>query len=236
MSNITPPTTSTLSLALCSLCPKSFKNQHVLQIHEGRMHYSVFDQATTSSAMGITCVSCLLCSQKTYKNKQSLGRHEQLIHSDYNTPRTGVTILPPDAVYEFKKMLVYLIQTKLSNNSNFTGKQRVTAPCTESQFVAVFGKHLRCYVPRIRQYTQQQQTAVILFSLTDSSNNFSNSENLETDSEFSKKKKQQKRKLIKSNTFEFNIEWKIRTIIDTVNHTSQAGYITIRFVTDTRYF
>ncbi|CAG8534049.1 2290_t:CDS:1, partial [Scutellospora calospora] len=198
-------------------------------------------------------VSCLLYPQKTYKTKRGLGRHEKLVHPDYNIPRDGVATLPFDAVNEFKKMLVYLIQKKLSNNSNSAGEQCLSVPCMESQFVAVFGGYLRQYIPSkglykcdfsgegayemlskifedpnwgIRQYAQKQKTAVILLSST---SNFSDLVNLE----IGKKKNHQKRK---SNVFGMNIEWQTRKLMDAVNHTSQAGYITIRFMTDTGYF
>ncbi|CAG8537616.1 15121_t:CDS:1, partial [Racocetra persica] len=121
-----------------------------------------------------------------------------------------VATLPFDAIHEFKKMLVYLIQKKLSNNSNLAREQCLSVLCIESQFVAVFREYLKHYIPskrlykcdfssedayeilskifedldwRIRLYAQKQKTAVILFSST---SNLSDSVNL--GSEIGKKK------------------------------------------------
>ncbi|KAF0479562.1 hypothetical protein F8M41_023827 [Gigaspora margarita] len=123
-----------------SLFQKNFKNKRGLLIHQTRIYSKNKTIATIN-----TYVVCSLCPQKTFKNKQGLIRHEQIVHSLYNSPRAGIPILPQDAIAEFKKILVYHIQKKLSNNSSSAGPQCVMLSCTKSQFVGVFGGYITRY-------------------------------------------------------------------------------------------
>ncbi|CAG8826130.1 22484_t:CDS:1, partial [Racocetra persica] len=51
-----------------------------------------------------------------YKSQAGLSHHETIVHSHYNTPRTGLIPQPPEAIIEFKNILVHMIQTKLKTS------------------------------------------------------------------------------------------------------------------------
>ncbi|CAG8737567.1 5641_t:CDS:1, partial [Dentiscutata heterogama] len=44
-------------------------------------------------------------------------------HSHYNTPQVGLISQPPEAIIEFKCLLVYMIQTKLKTSVQEAGRQ-----------------------------------------------------------------------------------------------------------------
>ncbi|CAG8853915.1 32339_t:CDS:1, partial [Gigaspora margarita] len=52
-----------------------------------------------------------------------------------------------DHIAEFKRMLVYAIQKRLPLHFSRSGKQLVKFPCTESQFVGVFGRYITRFSP-----------------------------------------------------------------------------------------
>ncbi|CAG8841521.1 1112_t:CDS:1, partial [Gigaspora margarita] len=155
-------------------------------------------------------------------------------------------------INEFKEILVYNIQKKLSNNSNSAGPQSITIPCTESQFVAVFGGHITWYSITkrsyecsfsgqnaynilcrilgdenwgIRHYSQGQQTAVILVAPPTTNPNESETNNINS-----------QKRCKKFSRFEFSVQWIQQQIKDTNGHVSQAGFLIMRFITDVGYF
>ncbi|CAG8509812.1 6678_t:CDS:1, partial [Cetraspora pellucida] len=50
-----------------------------------------------------------------YKNQHELNQHEAIVHSNYNIPWAGIASQSSEAIFEFKKTLVFLIQNKLKN-------------------------------------------------------------------------------------------------------------------------
>ncbi|CAG8542401.1 1181_t:CDS:1, partial [Racocetra persica] len=174
----------------CPLCSsKTFKNLKGLHLHQNRVHKqnnNNFSLLFTDSSR----IYCPLCPGKSYKNLQGLGRHESLIHSNYNIPRVGLIPQPLEAISEFKKTLVFLIQDKLKNGCQ-QRKQHVNVPCLESLFVGIFYGNIKRYSPSrgfyycifsgvgayeilgqifndsnwgVRKYKNQQQSWVILVS------------------------------------------------------------------------
>ncbi|RIB28533.1 hypothetical protein C2G38_2028440 [Gigaspora rosea] len=170
---------------------------------------------------------------KNYKNLQGLSRHETLIHSNYNIPRVGLIPQPFEAISEFKKTLVFLIQNKLKNGYQ-ERKQHVNAPCLESLFVGTFHGNIKRYSPSreyyycifsgveayetlsqifkdpkwsVREYKNQQQTWVVLVS--------------------------QDTNQIQP---EMVIQWRRKKIKDEANHVSEAGYIFLSFMIDQIYY
>src|SRR4051794_10034592 len=89
--------------------------------------------------MSIKPYQCTLCQVKRFKSIRGLFQHENLVHSDYKLPPSNLPCLPPDAIQNFREMLVFLIKKRLSLHFNKTGKQTIKIPCSESQFVGVFG-------------------------------------------------------------------------------------------------
>src|SRR6185369_9493981 len=96
---------------------------------------------------------CTLCQVKHFKSIRGLSRHESLVHSNYKLPPSNLPYLPPDAIQKFREMLVFLIKKRLSLHFRKTGKQTIKVPCSESQFVGVFGPWIQCYSPCKRKYT-----------------------------------------------------------------------------------
>ncbi|CAG8827828.1 2730_t:CDS:2, partial [Gigaspora margarita] len=83
-----------------------------------------------------------------------LIRHKRYSHNTYNIPRANLISLPKEAINEFKRTIVYLIQHQLSNHTWY-------AP-TQQTYECVFMDNNW----GIRHYTENQQTAVILFTRT----------------------------------------------------------------------
>ncbi|CAG8739669.1 6412_t:CDS:2, partial [Cetraspora pellucida] len=78
-----------------------------------------------------TRVFCKPCPKKSYNTQKGLNRHETIAHSHYNTPQVGLILQPPEAIIEFKCLLVHMIQTKLKTSVREAGQQLVTIPCLE---------------------------------------------------------------------------------------------------------
>ncbi|CAG8564842.1 5693_t:CDS:1 [Cetraspora pellucida] len=173
----------------CPLCSnKTFKNLKGLHLHQSRIHKQNNNHILLyTKSLHIYCV---LCPGKSYKNLQGLSRHEALIHPNYNIPRAGLIPQPLEAISEFKKTLVFLIQDELKNGCQ-QRKQHVNAPCLESLFVGIFHGNIKRYSPSrecyycifngvgayetlsqifkdpnwgVREFKNQQQTWVILVS------------------------------------------------------------------------
>jgi len=265
MSNFASPNTPVITMSnvvFCPLCPrKIFKSQRGLRSHQTRIHNLKKNTPLTSPKTTDTRIACTLCPSKTYKNKRGLIYHEQRVHNTYNIPPADVATLPNNVIAEFKETLVYMIQRKLSNNCMAVGSQCITLPCIESLFVGVFGKHIRCYAPTrrtykciftgenaydtlqhifddgnwgIRHYKQGQQTAVILVSSTQlplsDTGSFSEKQN-NFDNQICKRHR--KKKLPK---FELEIKWERRQLQDAADHKCGAGFLILRFTSDTAYF
>ncbi|CAG8457898.1 13578_t:CDS:2 [Dentiscutata heterogama] len=124
---------------------------------------------------------CTLCTRKGFKNKQGLIRHERYTHSTYNISRATLISLLEEAINEFKETIVYLIQRQLSNHSSSIGSRCITIPCLESQFIRVFGNYIAWYAPTQQTYecvfTGECQTAVILFTPTQTEDDYNNTKN-----------------------------------------------------------
>ncbi|CAG8756602.1 16957_t:CDS:2, partial [Gigaspora rosea] len=108
------------------------------------------------------------------------------------------------AIIEFKCLLVHMIQTKLKTSVREAGRQLVTIPCLESQFIGVFNGYMNRYSPLwmwgVREYENNQQTWVIL----------NGSEN--------------------EKTKYLEIRWERKEIIDAANHISALGAFYLRLV------
>ncbi|CAG8840123.1 7499_t:CDS:2, partial [Gigaspora margarita] len=174
-----PTLNTTFSCILCS--KKTFNSKHRFNIHNTRIH-KLQNRISNSSGDNLilhTRVFCILCTRKSFKNKRGFIRHERYSHNTYNIPHANLISLPEKAINEFKRTIVYLIQCQLSNHKN--------------QLVGVFRNYIARYAPTqqtyecvftseyayetlqsifgdnnwgIRHYTGNQQTAVILFTLT----------------------------------------------------------------------
>ncbi|KAF0510174.1 hypothetical protein F8M41_018433 [Gigaspora margarita] len=157
----------------CTLCSKKiFKSKHGFNIHNTRIHK--LQDHSSSNITTNTRVFCTLCTRKSFKSKQGLIRHERYTHGTYNIPRANLISLPEEAINEFKETIVYLIQRQLSNHSSSVGSQCITIPCLESQFIgSIFGDSNW----GIRHYTGNQQTAVILFTPTQTEDVYNNTKN-----------------------------------------------------------
>ncbi|CAG8828058.1 898_t:CDS:2, partial [Racocetra persica] len=66
-------------------------------------------------------IFCKLCPKKSYKSQAGLSRHETIVHSHYNIPQTRLIPQLPEAIIEFKNILVHMIQTKLKPAHNNRG-------------------------------------------------------------------------------------------------------------------
>ncbi|CAG8722187.1 7282_t:CDS:1, partial [Dentiscutata erythropus] len=160
-----------------------------------------------------------------------------------------------EAINEFKKTIVYLIQCQLSNHSSLVGSRCITIPCLESQFVGVFGKYIARYALTqqtyecvftgeyayetlqsifgdnnwgIRHYTGNQQTAVILFTPTQTDQEIDDNIKDSGCNTFSQDQDVAK--------FEMKVKWEQRGIKDIINHKSTRGFLILRFTTDMAFF
>ncbi|CAG8605233.1 9879_t:CDS:2, partial [Racocetra fulgida] len=99
-------------------------------------------------------------------------------HGTYNIPCANLISLPEEAINEFKETIVYLIQHQLSNHSSLVGSRCITIPCLESEYAyetlqSIFGDNNW----GIRHYMGNQQTAVILFTPTQTEDVYNNTKN-----------------------------------------------------------
>ncbi|CAG8799955.1 715_t:CDS:1, partial [Cetraspora pellucida] len=86
-----------------------------LHLHWQKVHQTKNNFQISSSVY--FRVFCKLCPKKSYKSQAGLSHHETIVHSHYNTPRTGLIPQPPEAIIEFKNTLVHMIQTKLKTST-----------------------------------------------------------------------------------------------------------------------
>ncbi|KAF0397771.1 hypothetical protein F8M41_009922 [Gigaspora margarita] len=181
---------------------KIFKSKRSFNIHNTHIHK--LQDYSSSNITTNTRVFCTLCTRKSFKSKQGLIRYERYTHGTYNIPRANLISLPEEAINKFQETIVYLIQRQLSNHSSSVGSQCITIPCLESQFIGVFGNYIAQYAPTqqtyecvfigeyayvtlqsifgdsnwgICHYTGNQQTAVILFTLTQTEDVYNNTKN-----------------------------------------------------------
>jgi hypothetical protein len=174
---------------------------------------------------------CFICKKK-YKTIKGLARHENAHHKHYNIIPSNLPTLPEYALQDFRETLVYSIQKQLPLHFSGTGKRLIKFPCSESQFVGIFGDHITRYSPskkryecvfqgkdsisilsevfcdsqwNIRYYQSNQRVYVVLFDGSLISN-----------------------ELIKQkNTPKMIIKWWRESIIDNVGHKSVSGFISI---------
>ncbi|CAG8692884.1 22557_t:CDS:1 [Dentiscutata erythropus] len=96
---------------------------------------------------------CSLCQVKRFKNIKGLYQHETLKHNDYKIPLSDIPSLPSNAIQEFRETIRFFIKKKLPLNFSKTGKQIIRIPCSESQFISIFGPWVQRYSPCKRKYT-----------------------------------------------------------------------------------
>ncbi|KAF0436961.1 hypothetical protein F8M41_004554 [Gigaspora margarita] len=254
-STLQPTLNATFSCILCS--KKTFNSKRGFNIHNTRIH-KLQNRISNSSGNNLTLhtrVFCTLCTRKSFKNKRGLIRHERYTHSTYNIPRANLISLPEEAINEFKKTIVYLIQRQLSNHSSSVGSRCITIPCLESQFVGIFRNYIARYALTqqtyecvftgeyayetlrsifgdnnwgIRHYTGNQQTAVILFTPTQTDQEIDDNMKDSNCNTFSQDQNATK--------FEMKVKWERRGIKDTINHECMGGFLILRFTTDTAFF
>jgi hypothetical protein len=137
-------------------------------------------------------------------------------------------------------MLVFLIKKRLSLHFRKTGKQIIKVPCSESQFVGVFGPWIQRYSPCKRKYTclfkgenacetlsiilqdvewggrwyDLEQKAYVVLYISSSQEVGSNNDN-------------------KNKLPEMLVEWYNETIVDAHQHTVSTGFIRMKFCVDT---
>ncbi|KAF0345299.1 hypothetical protein F8M41_015871 [Gigaspora margarita] len=166
-STLQPTLNATFSCILCS--KKTFNSKCGFNIHNTRIH-KLQNRISNSSGNNLTLhtrVFCTQCTRKSFKNKRGLIRHERYTHSTYNIPRANLISLPEEAINEFKKTIVYLIQRQLSNHTRYAPTQHTyecvfTGEYAYETLRSIFGDNNW----GIRHYTGNQQTAVILFTPT----------------------------------------------------------------------
>ena len=93
-----------------------------------------------------------LCNKKQYEASQGLIRHENSVHASYNQPSADIIPLPMQHIEQFKKLLANEIHKQLPLHYTKSGKQPIKFPCTDSEFVAGFGKQLNRFSPAKRTY------------------------------------------------------------------------------------
>ncbi|CAG8636960.1 6219_t:CDS:2 [Cetraspora pellucida] len=93
----------------------------MMQILCLQLHWQITHQIKDNNSIQIpisnsTYIFCKLCSKKSYNTQKGLNRHETIAHSYYNIPQVGLIPQPPEAIIEFKSLLVHMIQTKLKTS------------------------------------------------------------------------------------------------------------------------
>ncbi|CAG8627217.1 1820_t:CDS:2, partial [Dentiscutata heterogama] len=109
-------------------------------------------------------IYCALCPGKSYKNLQGLSQHESLIYSNYNISWAGLMPQPPEAISEFKKTLVFLIQDKLKKG---VATKSICKCIMLGNVVGVYETLDQIFKDSnwdVHEYKNQQQTCVILVS------------------------------------------------------------------------
>lgn len=152
------------------------------------------------------------------------------MHKDYKLPPSGLPYLPPDAIQQFRETLVFSIKKKLSLNFKKSGKQSIKIPCSESQFVGVFGSSIYRYSPCRRKYICifKGQNANMLLSM------------ILKDNEWGERLYDLKQKayVVLYNSSiqedqEMIVEWHIEKITNIHQQTISTGFIVIKFQIDT---
>jgi hypothetical protein len=86
-----------------------------------------------SSPPNFLCKVCL----RSFSSERGLLLHRTTI-SSYNRPKEHVDMLPSQTVEEFQRIFVFFIHKKLKKNPIKYRRQKVTLPCTKSQFFSIF--------------------------------------------------------------------------------------------------
>ena len=76
--------------------------------------------------------------RRSFSNRKSCLRHENLKHSDYNIAPSNLFEVPENLIFKFKDQIRYEIKKKLSKNHTKIGKQRVELACNEDLFYNIF--------------------------------------------------------------------------------------------------
>ncbi|CAG8849129.1 489_t:CDS:1, partial [Gigaspora margarita] len=79
--------------------------------------------------------------------------HETHKHNDYKIPLSNIPSLPLNVIQEFYETIRFFIKKKLPLHFNKTGKQIIRIPCSEGQFISIFGPWIQRYLPCKRKYT-----------------------------------------------------------------------------------
>ncbi|CAG8837455.1 32224_t:CDS:1, partial [Racocetra persica] len=70
-----------------------------------------------------------ICKTK-YKTKKGLTQHQSIFRK-YNICREGLYVLPPEAIGQFKKDLLYIIGSRLKEHFTQSGRQSFSFLCLE---------------------------------------------------------------------------------------------------------
>ncbi|CAG8725890.1 8126_t:CDS:2 [Gigaspora margarita] len=164
-----------------------------------------------------------------------MKKHENATHKNYNIIRPGISQLPADHIAEFKRMLVHAIQKQLPFHFSHLGKQLVKFPCTENQFVSVFGENADNILSEIfenqqwgtRFYNSGQCAYIILYieNLNQQQLSLLQKENSQTESSLKKQSIQP----------EMHIQWYTESLSDMKGHSISLGYISMIFRIDRDY-
>ncbi|RIB03616.1 hypothetical protein C2G38_2224522 [Gigaspora rosea] len=93
---------------------------------------------------------CKICGIK-YKTKRGLNRHQNIVRK-YNIRREELYALPLEAVNQFKKDLIYIIDSKLKAHFIQSGKQALSFPCLEDLFFKVFKGYIHYFNRKNNSY------------------------------------------------------------------------------------
>src|SRR6266511_3128687 len=90
--------------------------------------------------------------RRSFSNRKSCLRHENLKHSDYNIAPSNLFEVPENLIFKFKDQIRYEIKKKLSKNHTKIGKQRVELACNEDLFYNILKDLIKRYSPLKRKY------------------------------------------------------------------------------------
>ncbi|CAG8497329.1 4452_t:CDS:2 [Racocetra persica] len=171
---------------------------------------------------------CTICNKKNYKTFQGLIRHENLVHRSYNQPPANIISLPVQHIEQFKKLIVNEIHKKLSLHYTMTGKQLIKFPCTDSEFIAVFGNYLSRFSPAKHTY----------WCIFKGYNAEDILRNLLGDEQWGTRYYENNQKSYVQFVVppEITVEWFQEKIKDARGHQTSGGQLRIRFCIDQEYF
>ncbi|CAJ0627783.1 7331_t:CDS:1 [Entrophospora sp. SA101] len=184
------------------------------------------------------------------------SERENSIHASYNQPPIDIIPLLMQHIEQFKNLLVNEIHKRFPLHYTKSGKQLIKFPCTDSEFVAIFGKQLNQFSPAkciyqcifkgyaaeamlgellgdkqwgTRYYEANQKSFVQLYL----------QENVVCENNSNQSLESYDISNIKTVTIvppEMTVEWFQENIKDAKGHETSGGQLRIRFCLDQEYY